>query len=77
MNNLSGEYSEEAVVGQPPKLTRLMTGRVVVITGWIGTRAHARQTVAVSFMAIVLLWTADVLEIIFVASRAFALYYLL
>jgi hypothetical protein len=31
----------------------------------------------VSFLAIVLVWTADLLEIISVASRAFALYYLL
>jgi hypothetical protein len=33
--------------------------------------------VIVSFLAIVLVWTADLLEIISVASRAFALYYLL
>ena len=31
----------------------------------------------VSFLAIVLIWTADLLEIISVASRAFALYYLM
>jgi hypothetical protein len=33
--------------------------------------------VVVSFLAIALVWTADLLEIISVASRAFALYYLL
>ncbi|MGB5304654.1 MAG: hypothetical protein WBO57_00265, partial [Gammaproteobacteria bacterium] len=33
--------------------------------------------VAVSLFAIVLIWTADLLEIISFASRAFALYYLL
>lgn len=33
--------------------------------------------VLVSFLAIVLVWTADLLEIISVASRAFAVYYLL
>ncbi len=33
--------------------------------------------VAVSILAIVLIWTADLLEIISFASRAFALYYLL
>ncbi|MEN8131150.1 MAG: hypothetical protein ABFS45_13355 [Pseudomonadota bacterium] len=33
--------------------------------------------VVVSFLAIVLVWTADLLDIISVASRAFALYYLL
>ena len=43
-------------------------------SGWLPTN---KGYVVVSFMAIVLVWTADLLEIISVASRAFALYYLL
>ena len=42
-----------------------------------GKVATNKGYVVVSFFAIVLVWTADLLEIISVASRAFALYYLL
>jgi hypothetical protein len=42
-----------------------------------GKLSTNRGYLLVSFLAIVLVWTADLLEIISVASRAFALYYLL
>ena len=42
-----------------------------------GRLATNKGYVVVSFLAIVLVWTTDLLEIISVASRAFAVYYLL
>ena len=42
-----------------------------------GKLSTNRGYLLVSFLAIVLVWTADLLEIISVASRAFAVYYLL
>ena len=42
--------------------------------GWLSTN---KGYIVVSFLAIVLIWTANLLEIISFASRAFALYYLM